>query len=421
MVIKYLILFTILLLTMRVSSQETVVAKFVIKASLFKQGRFPVSGSLYGVDFNSDKGKFRLYEVNGKGRSEIPCQLEPGIAPRLWWIAEKSDRAIESRSFILIQDTTHVVKNEITTVLSEKALVVKKNGQKVLQYNVAEVFPPDSVNPIFKRSGFIHPVWSPCGNILTRINPPDHHHHMGIWNPWTRTLFEGHNTDYWNLGEGQGTVRFAGINSMISGPVFGGFKVRQEHVDFQCKGGDKVTMDEVWDVRIWNIGSYDGVKVCVWDLTTTLSCATSSPITLEAYRYGGGIGFRANEGWTNKNSWVLTSEGKGRKDADGSRARWCNVGGEFSDFETSGILFMSNPSNREFPEPMRVWPEDSNGGRGDLFFEFCPIRNKGWELIPGNEYVLKYRMLVFDGKIDANLAERVWSDFANPVAATAER
>ena len=78
--------------------------------------------------------------------------------------------------------------------------------------------------------------------------------------------------------------------------------------------------------------------------------------------------------------------------------------GQFKKGGTSGILFMSHPSNREFPEPMRVWPENTNG-HGDLFFEFCPIRDKSWELKPGNDYVLKYRMLVYDGKIDPAVAE----------------
>ncbi|MCX6328839.1 MAG: PmoA family protein, partial [Bacteroidia bacterium] len=69
--------------------------------------------------------------------------------------------------------------------------------------------------------------------------------------------------------------------------------------------------------------------------------------------------------------------------------------------------------NREHPEPMRVWPENQNG-RGDVYFEFCPIRLKSWDLFPGNVYELKYRMLVYDGKIDQATADRLWNDFAYP-------
>jgi len=418
--INKIILFSILLICIRVSGQEMEVAKFAVASGNAIRVGTPVSVSLDGVDYNTDKGALRLYELKGKTRNEVACQLEAGNSPRLWWIPEGETPANTIRKFILINDSTFVAKNVITTELNAKALIVHQNKQKVMQYNVAEVFPPDTVSAIFRRSAFIHPLWSPSGNVMTRINAPDHMHHFGIWNPWTKTHFEGYRTDFWNLAEGQGTVRFGGFNSLISGSVFGGFKARQEHVDFQGKGGDKVAMNEVLDVRVWNVGSYGDLKVWLWDFTSTLNCASGSPITLEAYRYGGGIGYRATDEWNANNSWVMTSEGKARKDADGTRARWCDVGGQFAAGGTSGILFMSHPSNREYPEPMRVWPENQNG-HGDFFFEFCPIRDKSWELKPGNNYVLKYRMLVYDGKIDSKIAERIWNDFSNPPVVSTER
>jgi hypothetical protein len=134
-----------------------------------------------------------------------------------------------------------------------------------------------------------------------------------------------------------------------------------------------------------------------------------------AYRYAGGIGFRATGEWNNKNSTVLTSEGLTRKDADGSRARWADINGAFKEKGNSGITFFSHPSNRDYPEPMRVWPENQNGV-GDVYFEFCPTRHNDWELSPGNTYRLKYRMLVYDGKIDQPTADRLWNDFAYPPA-----
>jgi len=46
------------------------------------------------------------------------------------------------------------------------------------------------------------------------------------------------------------------------------------------------------------------------------------------------------------------------------------------------------------PEPMRVWPIDANGGRGDMFFEFTPIRYQDWKIEPYQNYTLRYRMIV---------------------------
>jgi hypothetical protein len=64
---------------------------------------------------------------------------------------------------------------------------------------------------------------------------------------------------------------------------------------------------------------------------------------------------------------------------------------------------------------MRLWPG------GDIFFNFCPIQAKAWTLEEGNKYVFKYRMFVYNGKMDADKAERAWQDFGNPPKVTVEK
>ena len=57
-------------------------------------------------------------------------------------------------------------------------------------------------------------------------------------------------------------------------------------------------------------------------------------------------------------------------------------------FVVSAILFCGLcclAEQGEHPEPMHVWSMDANGGRGYMFFEFCPIRLKGWLIKPGKE------------------------------------
>jgi hypothetical protein len=378
----------------------------------------PVSAGLEGIDHNPDGGSLELFELRGDERVPVACQLEPGYTPRLWWVLQGGTAPEQTRILELCQGGRRQDAHGVETDIGKESLTVRVGGSEVLQYRHAPLDPPSGASPLFRRSGFIHPLYSPKGAILTRIQPPDHYHHLGIWNPWTRTRWEGREVDFWNLGEGQGTVRFAGLLSALAGPVFGGFKVLQEHVDLRAGDTGRVAMNEVWDVRVWN--HHPGGDVWLWDFTTTLSCATSSPIELEAYRYGGGLGFRATEEWTRENVQVLTSEGKSRQEADGSRARWCKVSGESAGFGRSGILFMSHPANREHPEPMRIWPEDANEGRGDLFFEFCPIRHNSWKLDPGREYVLRYRMLVYDADISDETAEQLWQDFARPPRVTVQ-
>jgi len=370
----------------------------------------PVSIALDGLNYNTDKGFLALYEVTADGEKPIVSQLEPGHSAKLWFILEGVSPENSTRNFILkTQEKTEKQVPKVKVLTRHKDLSLLVDEKPVLNYRFETTFPPEGVNPLFKRSGFIHPLWSPGGEVLTRIQPPDHYHHYGIWGPWTKTHIGDREVDFWNLAKGQGTVKFAGFLSETEGEVFSGFQALQQHIDFGAKGEDQIAMNEILDVRVWNIAE----NIRAIDYTTSLNSPLENGIMLDAYRYGGGIGFRATEKWHKDNCTVLTSDGKTRADADGSYARWCIVEGESETEEgRSGILFLSHPSNRMHPEPMRVWPLDANGGRGDMYFEFVPIRHDDWKLNSNQNYTLKYRMVVFDGEMDAETAEMYWSSFA---------
>jgi hypothetical protein len=72
---------------------------------------------------------------------------------------------------------------------------------------------------------------------------------------------------------------------------------------------------------------------------------------------------------------------------------------------------MSHNTNKTFPEPLRVWPEENYDRKGNVFVEFTPIRHESWEILPNQRYTLKYRMIVFDGDLTAEEAENYWGAF----------
>lgn len=77
-----------------------------------------------------------------------------------------------------------------TKIKVDSVLTISSGAMKLLTYQFKTVYPPKGIDTAYKRSGFIHPLYTPHGQVLTRIQPPDHYHHYGIWNPWTHTLFE---------------------------------------------------------------------------------------------------------------------------------------------------------------------------------------------------------------------------------------
>ena len=410
------ITFTILLLISitGISAQEKFIASFEAEPGQYERINTPVSAVLDNYSPNEDTCTLVMYEMTGGVKREVPVQVETGIETRLWWILDGVTEAGRARQYDLFCTCKRENEYQLKAIINDDNLRITHGGHDVLQYNHAVHYPPEGVDTIFKRSAFIHPLWSPSGNILTRINPPDHYHHYGIWNPWTKVYYRNREIDFWNLGKRQGTVKFIGYISNASGNVYSGFISLHNHIINDKPGIDLNVMNEIWDVKSWVINIPGSGQVYMVDLVSLLSCATPDSVILDSYTYGGGIGFRATEEWTNKNSRVITSEDHTRKDADATKARWANVGGSFADNTYSGIVFFSHPSNRDHPEPMRVWPSDSNGGRGDVFFEFCPIRHNRWILEPGKTYRQKYRMLIYDGKLDSLIIEKIWNDFVFP-------
>ena len=364
----------------------------------------PVSVELEGLG-NVDWGNLDNVALTYNG-NKVPLQVDSN-RESLWFL-HKPDNTGEyklEKKGSNLEDSVEIAINK-----SNGDLQLLKEDMPVLTYRYGMTYPPYGVDSIFRKSGYIHPLLSPSGDTLSRIQPPDHYHHYGIWGPWTHTLIEGERVDFWNLVERQGTVLFKDFNDTFSGAVYGGFSAHQEHINLKADGNSRIAIDENLEVKVWDLGRPDRYMV---DYTSQFNSPLENGILFEAYRYGGGLGMRFTERWHKDNCSVLTSEGMDRLTADGTNARWCMVTGASANGKgTNGVLFLSYPENKSHPEPMRVWPIDGNGGRGDMFFEFCPIRHEEWKIEPNKEYRLKYRMVVFEGTLTAQEAESYWKSFA---------
>jgi hypothetical protein len=293
----------------------------------------------------------------------------------------------------------------------QKVKIVQKDGKYsfmqhdkvLLSYQYAMVYPPAGIDTNYRRSGFIHPLNTINGHTLTQIQPKDHYHHYGIWNPWTHVLYDGDTVDFWNIKGKKGTVAFVKLVDKKESKKDASFTVLHDHIKF--KGGrSEVALHETQTMKVTPINN----DMYALDFDITYQCATDKPFNILAYRYAG-LGWRATNKWTKTNSEILTSEGKSRKEADNTNARWCIVQGKL-DNDYGGVVMMSHPSNYNHPEPMRIWPE-TNTPTGEVFANFSPTKNKDWTFEPGKKYNLKYRLLVFNGKVTKEVAENQWQAY----------
>ncbi len=342
--------------------------------------------------------------VRGADGMEIPVQSVPGRAPAVAWLLEEDLPAGGVRAYRLeAAAPTKAFPRLECLFVGGKHVLLRAADRDVLRYNAATVEAPAGVDPVFARSGYIHPVWTPSGRVVSNDFPPNHLHHHGLWFPWTSSEFEGRKVDFWNSKVKQGRVEAVKVEAAFEGPVFAGFRASHRFVDLTAPGGPRAALDEIWEVRVWSSGDS-----FLFDLISTQTCSTSSPLVIREYRYGG-LGFRGSIRWEGKDGAAFrTSEGKGREDGHATTARWCAMSGTL-DGRPAAVGFLGHPSNFRFPQPMRIHPTEP-------FFNWAPSQAGDFRIEPGRPYVSRYRFVVADGALGADEMDRRWSEYAEPPA-----
>jgi hypothetical protein len=184
------------------------------------------------------------------------------------------------------------------------AVTVSVAGRPVFRYNAEPTpLPSPDVDPVFRRGGYIHPVRTPSGKVVTGDYPPDHRHHHGIWAAWTNTVFEGRTPDFWNMGQQRGTVRPLALDSVWSGAVHGGISARHRYIDLTGDVPEDVLLER-WTTRVYTAPAAAQLYY-LFDLELEQTTASLSPLHLPQYRYGG-VGFRGPDEWNGEANAFLS-------------------------------------------------------------------------------------------------------------------
>ncbi|MBE3099447.1 MAG: PmoA family protein [Planctomycetes bacterium] len=384
------------------------VAKIVVEAGKHERVDTPVGIPLKGLA--DPKKRLMLEEAAGGQRRAVAAQVEAGDEPVLWFILEGKTPAGAVRRYDLVEDAGMSWLSGAEARATQDGVEMVSGKATVLRYHSTTVAPPAGVDSKFAHGAYIHPAWTPSGLVVTDDFPPDHLHQRGIFMAWTKTEFEGRHPDFWNLGSVTGAVRSVGAPSVMQGPVFAGFAARHEWLDLKAPGGEKVILNEVFQVRVWPAGG-PGKGYWLWDLTSTQRCAGAVPLALPKYHYGG-LGYRGPPDWL-KQVNMLTSEGKTRADGNETKGRWCDVSG-LSGGKAAGVLILGHPQNFRHPEPLRLNPQQPQ-------ICFAPSQEGEWSIQPGKDYVWRYRFCVHDGEMSREQADRLWADFGEPPVVRVEK
>lgn len=357
------------------------------------------------VSFDYPGGAGQTLALRDRRGAELPVQVDAdGIArfvlPRL--------AAGERATFDLVPATARPTQGATASEL-EDVVRLSVGGATVVDFQLHSQ-PPAGVKELYSRGGYLHPLYTPGGVLVTGDYPEDHRHHHGIWSAWTRVEFNGHEVDFWNVQSGQGRVDLKRVQGTWQGPVHAGLEAMLAHVDLV--DAPITALNERWLVRVYK--THEGrAPYFIFDLESTQTAATDSLFKLLEYRYGG-FAIRGHEEWRDvANAVFLTSEGRDRLAGDDHKGRWCFIGGNVGKSPV-GYAALGHPDNFRAPQKMRIHPTDP-------YMAFAPVKEGPFTIEPGTPYVTRLRFVSTDGAPDAALLDRLWDDYATPPEVTVTR
>ena len=285
------------------------------------------------------------------------------------------------------------------------------DGQPVAGYQTQPA-PPlvGDGGPRVGRGGYLHPLRTPTGRVVTDDDVSSHPEQRGLWSAWGLTRVDGRTPDFWHTGRGTGAVEFEGVLEAWSGQVVAGFRARHRAVDRTVR--PPLTAEtETWDVRLPARGRV-GPRYRALDLAIRHEVVLARPIVVAAAAYGG-LGLRGPQAWSGGTGMaVITSEGRTRRAASRTRARWMAVAGLVGG-TNAGVAIFDHPDNLRHPQPLFV-----DGGQP--FVSYAPMQSGPIALAMDRDLVLRYRIVTFDGFPDRVWLERLWQAYAHPPRAALE-
>jgi hypothetical protein len=249
---------------------------------------------------------------------------------------------------------------------------------------------------------FLHPVHAPGGGpVLTQDRPSDH--------PWQHGIFTGlhqvNGLDFWQehrFPERSGVVRFERLTDLRGDAD----AVAWRGVSRWLTRAGEPVLDETqdWTVHRGTVERY------LIDLDWTLRGLRDVAF---GQHFCGGLAVRLVY---NQAHEVLNANGQDRAAAPEQPAAWCAVSAPFDgsqgwtgdDIEAGawhGVAVFDHPDNPTYPSPWRV---DQQG-----LINPSPSLAGAWLLGEGEERMFRYRLVVYRGKADGEVLDRLQGEFVS--------
>lgn len=297
----------------------------------------------------------------------------------------------------------------ISLIEDDSKIEVRCGESSVLTYHKLPPEAPEGVHPTYRRSGFLHPVRTPAGGVVTAMFPSDHLHQHGIFSAWVRTTYGDREVDFWNLAGGTGRVLHEWLVETFTdrgaADFSAGFEVTLLHRAVEEPVQD--VLRETWRVTVH---ATDGDYHC-FDIDCEQRALTDVPLIVQEYHYGG-MAARGPTQWLlnprrgaeppddHADFAIMNDSRSDRLQGDLEPARWVAMSGAHEGNPVY-LAVLCHPENFRFPQPARLHPNKP-------YFVFAPCAAGEFRIDRETPYRAKYRYLVVDGKPDPEWLDRQW-------------
>lgn len=277
-------------------------------------------------------------------------------------------------------------------VVEPDYIVLKEDGQDVLRYVKGEIL-AEGVPEDRRRSTYVHPLYSPDGQILTEDFPADHHHHRGMSWMWLKVVFDGQTADLWTLKGIRQKYRRLATPALLKDKAT--LHVRSQWV--QDETGRTVINE---DVYITAHKAKDGARILDYRLDLA---AVDVPVTIGVSGTGySGFGIRFIRG---QEAQILTAEGPISEDENRLPHRWADYSSILpAQDHPVGLTIMNH---RENPGSPPGWTLRFYGYMNPAFTS----RTDDYTIQPGSPLQLKYRVYIHPGRPDPRTIEVLYNEF----------
>ena len=260
-----------------------------------------------------------------------------------------------------------------------------------------------------RKKPAIHPLRTPAGHVLTRMQPPDHPWHRALW---FAIKYVG-DENFWEERPPYGVQRHT-EPPRTEGPDVAGRTSLVGTVRWTRPDQVSAAFEERRRLTHVPLGE-DAYAI---DLDTTLTATRAVTIRSEPFTTWGGYGglsLRGRADW--HDTRLLLADGTVHDRVLGDPSPWCDLSGPVGegDLDVGGVTVLDHPGNRRHPVP---WYGSTRAATyGDEgwsnFLNAAFLFAEPMDLAAGEALRVRHRVVVHDGWWDVDRVGAAWDAYVS--------